>query len=248
MCVCSWLSTSSTVCQSSSGLRITRRVHVTVMSHSATLSEAVSYETMTISTHQPTSPGSERICTLSVYGASFYVQDSSLGVRAGFTAAEATFWKGDTSVICKRAHGTRAHDHFVVTVGERHSTVTNFYVFQPPVMSSILNSNVAMHSTPSITVYGWNYGQLSTSSAMRLGGTACVNTRWISDSSMSCKPANGYFVPKAYLPIIISLGGALQRQLCQHDSNGVIQTALCQDPVYTWTQAFSYDKYILSKG
>ena len=42
------------------------------------------------------------------------------------------------------------------------------------------------------TVFGWNYGQVSSSSAIRLGGTACVNTRWISDSSMSCKPADGY--------------------------------------------------------
>jgi len=36
---------------------------------------------------------------------------------------------------------------------------------------------------------------MSSSSSIRLGGTACVSTRWISDSSMSCKPANGYFSP-----------------------------------------------------
>jgi len=72
-------------------------------------------------------------------------------LRGGFTAAEATFWMSSTSVNCKRAHGTRAHDHVVATVGERISTVTNFYVFQPPVLSSILNGNVPMHSTPSIT-------------------------------------------------------------------------------------------------
>lgn len=95
----------------------------------------------------------------------------------------------------EQGHGIRAHDHVVLTVGERQSTVTNFYLFQAPVLSSILNSNVAMHSTPSITVYGWNYGQFSTSSTIRIGGTACVNTRWISDSSMSCKPANGYGFP-----------------------------------------------------
>lgn len=81
-----------------------------------------------------------------------------------------------------------------------------------------------------------------------------------------------YYVPKAFLPLIITLGGALQRQLCVKDASGVVQTPLCQDPVYTMTQvalvffeilnprkgngfdtsvhtqAFSYDKYILSKG
>ena len=72
-------------------------------------------------------------------------------LRGGSTAAEVTFWKASTSVICKRAHGTRTHDHVMVTVGERYSTVTNFYVFQRPVLSSILNGNVPMHSTPSIT-------------------------------------------------------------------------------------------------
>ena len=42
-----------------------------------------------------------------------------------------------------------------------------------------------------LAVFGWNYGQVTSSSTLRLGGTACVDTRWISDSSMACKPANG---------------------------------------------------------
>jgi len=228
----------------------------------------MSYDRAAISMHDPIEPGSQRVSSVTVYGKGFQMQDTSSKMRAGFTSAELTRWRADTALVCKidLGHGIRAHDHVVLTVGERQSTVTNFYLFQAPVLSSILNSNVAMHSTPSITVYGWNYGQFSTSSTIRIGGTACVNTRWISDSSMSCKPANGYFVPKAYLPIIMTVASAVQRQLCQRNPNPpapcdswscaatstqashVIETPLCQDPVYTVTQAFSYDKYILYKG
>ena len=68
-------------------------------------------------------------------------------------------------------------------------------------------------------------------------------------------------MPKTFLPIIITLGGALQRQVCQKNPSGpigpttrgplngayyiaennptVVQTELCQDPIYTWTQVLS---------
>jgi hypothetical protein len=52
-----------------------------------------------------------------------------------------------------------------------------------------------------------------------------------------------YYVPKAFLPLILTLGGALQRQLCVKDSSGVIQTPYCQDPVYTMTQVNFHRTY-----
>ena len=45
-----------------------------------------------------------------------------------------------------------------------------------------------------------------------------------------------YFVPKAFLPVILTLASAVQRQLCVKGPGGVVQTPLCQDPVYTVTQ------------
>ena len=245
--VTNWISTSSARSISSAGIASTRRLQISVGSRTGSLSEALSLDVASVSIHKATSPGATRIHSVSISGSAFDVHDKTVQSRPGFTGATATIWKSETSVVCKTsAMYTRSHDHLVVTVGERQSTATNFYIYQPPVISSVLNVNSAMHSTSSITVFGWNYGQYESSIAMRLGGSACVNTRWISDSSMSCKPANGYFVPKSYLPIIMTVSGAVQRQLCERNnlppaacdswkcaessmqSSAVIMTSLCQ--------------------
>jgi hypothetical protein len=47
---------------------------------------------------------------------------------------------------------------------------------------------------------------------------------------------HSYFVPKAFLPVILTLASAVQRQLCVKGPGGVVKTPLCQDPVYTVTQ------------
>ena len=245
--VTNWISTSSARCISSAGIASTRRMQISVGSRTGSLSEALSLDVASVSIHKATSPGATRIHSVSISGSAFDVHDKTGRSRPGFTGASATIWKSETSVVCQTsAMYTRSHDHLVVTVGERQSTATNFYIYQPPVISSVLNVNSAMHSTSSITVFGWNYGQYESSIAMRLGGSACVNTRWISDSSMSCKPANGYFVPKSYLPIIMTVAGAVQRQLCERNNvppaaceswkcaesstqpSAVIMTSLCQ--------------------
>eukprot|EP00277_Geminigera_cryophila_P026926 CAMPEP_0179482012 /NCGR_PEP_ID=MMETSP0799-20121207/59610_1 /TAXON_ID=46947 /ORGANISM="Geminigera cryophila, Strain CCMP2564" /LENGTH=475 /DNA_ID=CAMNT_0021294933 /DNA_START=9 /DNA_END=1432 /DNA_ORIENTATION=- len=220
-----WISTSSVACRQSSGVQSSKILHITVAPHSGSMTQAISYNTASISTYEATLSGSARICTLSLYGTAFSLQDTSVQVRVGSTGAETTFWKAETSVICKQAHGTPAHDRVVLTIGERQSTVTNIHVYQPPVMSSILSSNIAMCSPPSILyVFGWNYGFVSLSSSIRLGVTACLNTQWMSDSSLRCKPARGFSEPTSQLPVILSMGAIHQKQ------------------VHTLSISFSYDK------
>ena len=117
----------------------------------------------------------------------------------------------------------------MLTVGEQTSSVTKCHVFQPPETSSILNSNIALRSSPSmLVIFGWNYGFVSLSCSIRLGETACVNTQWISDSSLSCRPARGYSEPTEHLPAILSMGG--------------------QDRVHTMSSFFSYDTLECSAG
>jgi len=103
-----WMSTSSVACRKSSGFQSSKRLHITVAPHCGSVTHAISYNTASISAYTPTSPSLARICTLSLYGASFSLQDTSGQVRAGFTTAEMTFWMAGTMcftfLICDVFH------------------------------------------------------------------------------------------------------------------------------------------------
>ena len=89
-----------------------------------------------------------------------------------------------------------------------YSTISRIFIYDTPVISAASPQNCAAPDSVQTTVFGLKFGRASVSNTLRIGGTPCETSVWISDSTMLCKPASGFARPKVQLPIVLSLGGA----------------------------------------
>jgi hypothetical protein len=145
---------------------------------------------------------------LTLFGLEFGVSDNSPLARVGLTACESSMWTSQSSMLCRIASGMAINDHITVTVGVMYSTISRVLIYDTPIISAACPQNCAISDPVQTTVYGLNFGEASVSNKLRIGGTPCVISMWISDTTMLCKPGSGYARPKWQLPVVLSLGNA----------------------------------------
>jgi hypothetical protein len=145
---------------------------------------------------------------LTIFGMSFGLTDDSPVARVGQTTCEASIWTSQSAILCRIASGIAANDHITVTVGVHYNTISRIFIYDSPVISAASPRNCAAPDSVQTTVFGLRFGRASVSNTLRIGGTPCETSMWISDSTMLCKPASGFARPKLQLPIVLSLGGA----------------------------------------
>eukprot|EP00960_Hanusia_phi_P031190 749137-Hanusia_phi.AAC.1 len=226
-----WISETSVFSKVQIGYQTSRKVQITLnVNIGSQVSNFLSYDSPVLFTYlRPPLDKSVRIDgPLTVIGKSYASFDSTLSIRLGYTNCESSAWVSDTSLLCHVASSISSHNEIIVTAGEKVGTISKCYFYDNPTLSSVRTPNVVFSETTSITVFGKNYGEAAFTDMIRIGGTACENSRWLSESAVVCKPGSAHFLPKTGLPIIVSLGESSHRQ---------IQT------VFTLTQAFSYDRY-----
>ncbi|EKX41050.1 hypothetical protein GUITHDRAFT_164463 [Guillardia theta CCMP2712] len=150
---------------------------------------------------------------VTVTGRSYVTVDSSLATRLGYTNCE------------------------------KVGTTSKFYFYDIPTLSSVQTPNVVFSETTLITVYGKNYGEAAFTDMIRIGGTACENSSWLSDSAVICKPGSAHFLPKTGLPVIVSLGESRLRQI-----QTVFTLTQCAEICGQPGQLGQIDLYLVSEG
>ena len=132
-------------------------------------------------------------------GASVTVHGSSMGKtgytgrgRGGRTGCEGTEWVSASAVRCRASGSTGGSRRAMLTVGRRAGSLTQAWSVDVAGFSAVGNfGNVAVVNPSSVTVSGVGWGLVSFSVSARLGVSSIVQTRWFSDSSLSCVPSSG---------------------------------------------------------
>jgi hypothetical protein len=65
------------------------------------------------------------------------------------------------------------------------------FTFDSPEFISLSGQSSPAKAVGSVTFVGTGFGAYTSSPQLRLGGTACVNTRWTSSSTILCKVPSG---------------------------------------------------------
>ena len=193
-----WVSDTSINSKSGVGARGTLRMVVTAGSHAATLTEAVSYEhALILSSVKTKNYPLEGGTSMTVFGGVFSPQRATLSVRMGDTVCEATDWSSSyTEILCKPVRGSRGTRRVTLTAGLAIASITEMYSFDSiEAVSATVEDTVRGNLNPRgetvVQVVGITKGLWDHSIAARLDGTACENTIWQSDTSLSCKTARG---------------------------------------------------------
>ena len=116
--------------------------------------------------------------------------------RVGGTACQATLWISDSSMLATLGPaGVGFQQSVTLTmVGVRISTWTKAFTYDSPEFINLSEKSSPAKAVGSVTFVGTGFGAYTSSPQLRLGDTACVNTRWTSSSTIQCKVPSGLCV------------------------------------------------------
>jgi hypothetical protein len=137
-----------------------------------------------------------RPLVLQLNGQGFASFDTSLMLRAGSTAAEATSWKADTALSMRLPRGGDQQLAIVLTVTQMLATTSQALTYD---LASPRLCKPPLHPPYSpvdlqngrVTVLGKSYGTVDMSVVVSIGMTRCLQTSWRSDSSIQCRVSDG---------------------------------------------------------
>ena len=133
---------------------------------------------------------------MTVFGLEFAAAVLSFALRVGFTGAEASVWNSASSVLCKSPTGTNLPGgdlSMAVTALVKVGTLSQAFTFNSPISSFLPANQPGCGKSPSLTVFGSDFGVYETSLASRFGPTACESSQWTSDSTLRCLVVAGAF-------------------------------------------------------
>jgi sugar lactone lactonase YvrE len=192
-----WLSQSSLLCLGAWGVQSTRTVVISSGLQLASRSEIFSYDVPLLTTLSSTNMA--QFSTRLIYNASisnleglqFGNYQSSVGSRAGVSAAELSLWLSSSVVACKTVAGHKRSLHVLVTAGIQEGSVTGAASFDLQSSSRTDTSNVPTVGGLVVSISGSHYGIFEYTARGRAGQTMCEEARWTSDSAVNCKISKG---------------------------------------------------------
>jgi len=154
------------------------------------LTESASYDSPQLSSLTFVNGPKTGNSSVRVDGQNFAQYDTTVVLRIGGTAAGATFWISDTSLICLTSGGGfwRTLD-LATTVVTQLATQSAAFTFDGPTLTAIGDAFTNCTDCDQFTVLGQGFGHVDNTPLGRLGGEAgaCEATAWISESSATCK-------------------------------------------------------------
>jgi hypothetical protein len=141
----------------------------------SSLSDVFSYDIPVVRRYN-TSTEERAIAT--VLGDMFGVHGTSVKSALGHSQCEATTWSADTRVTCLIAAGALGNHTITVTSGMHVGCLSYGFTYIAPF------ANVPIHeSFPAVdgmvSVFGRRFGDRDYTQQVRVGGSACVESRWL---------------------------------------------------------------------
>eukprot|EP00960_Hanusia_phi_P007383 210360-Hanusia_phi.AAC.2 len=192
-----WLSASILACKSPRGLFSNYPIALSLSSRTSTISQSLTFDMPTIfASIFPNGPSAGGSTSL-VLGSNLGWIDTSLSARIGSTSCYTTQWLSGSSVTCLIPLGDGIMRDIAITLFRMKATLSMAFSYNTIVLdfAQPQTSNIPANITTSLTALGKNFGNdpiLAGSPNLRVGGTSCVSTNWISDSSLACFASSGF--------------------------------------------------------
>jgi hypothetical protein len=186
-----WSSDSSVLAKISSGCHMDASIRISAGRQYGSVSRLFSFHSLSIlsvkSQNHPTSAATQ----LTVEGSSFGIADQSMSAKFGYTSSESSFWVSDSSAISKVPNGVGFQLTFVLSASVASSALPNSTSYEAPTVTSSVRTNGVSTGTQSVTIFGASFGFQSYSDKFRLGSSAFLSSRFLSDTSVRCKTTSG---------------------------------------------------------
>jgi len=150
-----------------------------------------SYDKAKVIDAAPTNGPASGLVLSTTSGVNFGVNDKTGAMRVGFTATRATMWTSDSTMSLLNADGVYQDQQIVVTLALAENTRLSSFSYDTHTPWRLVPTNSRSGGGTTMTIEGQDFGLTDTSPHVRMGGTTCMATAWLSDSTTLCKiPAN----------------------------------------------------------
>lgn len=126
--------------------------------------------------------------SLSLSGSGFGLSSFSATVR-GHSASTMTLWVSDTAMQCRLSSEPLGSTRVSVTVGDFTGTLSDGFSYTAVFVDSTAQSNLARDGSSSL-LFTTHFEARSFSSRLRLRGSNCHTTTWVSNTGLACRPAS----------------------------------------------------------
>ena len=185
-----WASDSGVVCRgASAGLGAGLRVAVSAGEQAGSLSLAASYDAASASSVAASNlPSSGGVSVTVVGRGGLGARGGSVGARIGVSACGGSVWASDSGVFCRgTSPGVGAGYGVAITSWSRVGSLSFAWSYNAVCLSAISVNNVS-GTEGFISVVGCGgLGSMGRSAQVRIGGSACGASEWLSDSGILCR-------------------------------------------------------------
>jgi hypothetical protein len=185
-----WLTTTSTLCQTPKGHGGSIHAAMTLVSLVGTRGSFFSYDSPVVSRlnvfNGPTSVKN----SITLNGVNFAAMNTSPTIAIGSSKCGTVEWVSDSTIKCQAFHYDQGkRKHVKITLAGITFTMTNAFTFDSPIVTSVNTglSNAASTGMSSITMLGTNFGNIDFSPTGRVGPTLCGTTSWTSATTTKCR-------------------------------------------------------------
>jgi hypothetical protein len=186
-----WESETSVRCILGFGMRGTRRLAMTAGERGGSSSEAMSFDSETVSVSLQRNRAGTGSASMTVHGSGLGLVSLTAMGRMGQTGCEGTEWESETSVRCLVGQGSRETRRLTLTSSALVGSMSEAYSLDARSLSLMRRSNHGSTGTASVTVHGSSLGSAALTAMGRMGQTGCEGTEWESETSVRCLVGHG---------------------------------------------------------
>jgi hypothetical protein len=179
-----WVSDTSMACYTPSGTGTGLTVTATVAVFVSTITDAFSYDDMSITATTPSNARARGNVLISFIGANYGILDDTPKARLGGSGCESSQWVSDTNIYCMVPRGSSGRHTATLTIDPKKSTKINLFSYNRPALSALEKRNLPTRSSHTMTLTGHDFATLDNTAYARPGATAAEFSRWVSDSSV----------------------------------------------------------------
>jgi hypothetical protein len=197
----SWSSESSLVCKIAANLILpSRSVSISVVSlHSSDVQ--VTYVFPVISAVNRLNKPVTGSVSVSLFGSHFATYDISSGVRVDFSAALMSRWVSDSCIYIRLSPVHGGQVHVTASISRSRGVSQLFWNSDILTLSMLSPTNSPLTGSITISMFGSSFAEVGYSASLKMTGSSCESSIWISSSAMMCKVISGFGDPVLSLSV-----------------------------------------------
>jgi hypothetical protein len=177
-----------------------RRVVLSAGLKVGTISNIFSYDSSNLRGLPKANSASTGSVLMLLIGGRYGLASSTAEAMFGVTSAESSRWLSDSACLCSAASGNTKSRIVTLTAGEQVGSCSEVNSFYLPMIDSTKPKSAWIASTRrnalssgsvSVTIHGSGFVSTSFSLMANLMHSATENSRWVADTSMTCRFSSG---------------------------------------------------------